>query len=102
MELWTHIKTIYSCLLDSKDLSKKPVLWVCLLKSSGHTTEHCLSSVYSKDFFLKSYMDINVLNQWTHGLWDTQHILLQSSPKFVIYALLLNQWTHGVLDTHQN
>ena len=72
MELWTHIKTIYSCLLDSKDLSKKPVLWVCLLKSSGHTTEHCLSSVYSKDFFLKSYMDINVLNQWTHGLWDTQ------------------------------
>ena len=72
MELWTHIKTIYSCLLDSKDLSKKPVLWVCLLKSSGHTTEHCLSSAYSKDFFLKSYMDMNVLTQWTHGLSDTQ------------------------------
>ena len=114
MELWTHIKTKCSCSLDSKNLSQKTVLWVCLLKSvdtrtSGHTTKlrhqrtHRLGDRESRN-----YMDIYVSNRWTHGLLDTQqkNISLVYSERFFLkkhyWYVCLNQWTHGLLDTQQN
>ena len=78
MEFWTHIKTKCSCSLDSKDLSQKTVLWVCLLKSvdtraSGHTTKLRHQRTHRLgDWDSRNYMDIYVSNQWTHGLLDTQ------------------------------
>ena len=58
-----------------------------------------------KGFFLEKlygYKCFKPVDTWTFGHRTPQHILLQSSQKFVIFLCLLNKWTHGALDTHQN
>ena len=98
------------CSLDSKNLSQKTVLWVCLLKSvdtrtSGHTTKLRHQRTHRLgDWESRNYMDIYVSNQWTHGLLDTQQkniSLVYSAEIFSIKALWVclfksvDTWTPG-------
>ena len=64
-----------------------------------------------KWIFLKSYMDTYVLNQWTHGLSDTQQNNTSLfnvgyfSKSFIHMSIEISGhmdlWTHGLSDTQQ-
>ena len=113
MEFWTHIKTKCSCSLDSKDLSQKTVLWVCLLKSvdtrtSGHTTKvrhQRTHRLEQREQELYGHICFKPLDTWTFG-HTAKNISLVYSERFFLkkhyWYVCLNQWTHGLLDTQQN
>ena len=60
----------------------------------------CTQMIFLENLY--GYKCFKPVDTWTFGHRTPQHILLQSSQKFVIFLCLLNKWTHGALDTHQN
>ena len=97
------------CSLDSKNLSQKTVLWVCLLKSvdtrtSGHTTKvrhQRTHRLEQREQELYGHICFKPVDTWTFGHTAKNISLVYSAEIFSIKALWVclfksvDTWTPG-------